>query len=255
MSLLALISILAITIFIRVQLANGRGKESGPLALGTVVQSVYGIGNVTANNSFQLTPGVTGTVSFLFVKEGDFVKRGEKLLKLDSVTYRAPFDGTITSLPNKPGENVFNAVSVLTLVDMVSRYIVVSLEQQGALRIQKGQQAILNFDSMRGTIYHGEVTSVYSNPSGYLARIDLAELPKKILPFMTADVAITLSTHENVLLVPVSAIEEGKYVWVKSLIPKRIEVKLGIVDKEMAEVLSGDLHPGDIVITKSQASQ
>jgi hypothetical protein len=63
------------------------------------VESVYGIGMVTATRSFQLKLGVTSTIRRLFVREGDQVRRGQQLADLDGVPFSAPFDGTITLLP------------------------------------------------------------------------------------------------------------------------------------------------------------
>ena len=174
-------------------------------------------------------------------------------MSLEGAHYTAPFKGTITSLPNKVGENVFANVPMLILVDLSDRYVVVSLEQQGALRVKRGQKAKLSFDTLRKSNFEGEVKSIYSTSTSFLARIDIPNFPEKILPGMTADVAITLATHENALLLPVAALEDGKYVWIKRLIPKKIELKIGLVDKAFAEVVGGDLRVGDPVLIRKQA--
>ena len=110
---------------------SSSGTLSEPLTPTSIVQSVYGIGTVTATHSFQLKLGVTGSVVDLYVKEGDSVKKGERLVNIDQVVYRAPFAGTVTSLPYKIGENVFAQLPILSLVNLLDRYLVVSLEQQG----------------------------------------------------------------------------------------------------------------------------
>ena len=228
------------------------GILTNPLARGQIIQSVYGIGTVMTNKSFQIRLGVISTIHELYVKEGDTVKKSDKLAKIDEITYRAPFHGTVTSLPFKVGENVFTNVPVLTLVDLTDRYLVVSLEQQGAIRVQRGQKVKMSFDTIREQNYDGVVQSVYSNDSNFLARIDISELPSHILPWMTADVAIFIRTKEDVLLLPVAAMEKGNIVWRKRgrVIPKKIEVKLGIVDKAMGEVVSGDLAVGDQLLIR-----
>src|SRR5262245_45042462 len=90
----------------------GAGKADGslsePLKRGNVIESVYGIGTVMANRTFQFKPGIINTVHNLFVQEGSVVKKGDRLLELDGgLIVQAPFDGTVTSLPFKVGENVF----------------------------------------------------------------------------------------------------------------------------------------------------
>lgn len=226
------------------------GRLSEPLKRGEVVESVYGIGTVMANKSFQMKPGVVTTIGNLFVKEGDEVKRDQPLVELErSVVIPAPFDGTVTALPVKVGENVFAQTVVLELTDLQDRYVTVSLEQRAAIRVRRGQTARLSFENMRETSLAGTVESVYSRAGDFLVRIEVPELPPQILPGMTADVAISIRQRSGALLVPVSAIREGS-VAVKrdGILPVRVEVKTGLADGAFAEVTEGDLKPGDRVI-------
>jgi membrane fusion protein, macrolide-specific efflux system len=252
LALLLLAAVLLLGTITRNEVKRAQGELSPPISRGSIESSVYGIGTVTANQSFSLRAGVTATITSIAVREGDAVKKGEKLLSLDTVVYRAPFDGTVTYLPGKVGENVFASSIVLTLVDLRDRYLLVSLEQQGALRVRPGQEAILSFDTLRQENFKGKVVSVYSNDNNFFARIDVKALPEHILPGMTADVAITLARHENALLVPVAALEDGKFVWVKRGLARREELKLGIVDKDVAEVLGGNLQEGERVLIRKQ---
>jgi multidrug efflux pump subunit AcrA (membrane-fusion protein) len=223
------------------------GPVTEPLQLGKVVESVYGIGTVTARNVFNLKLGVISTIGTLHVLEGDRVKKGQKLVTLDGTgTPVAPFDGTITSLPVKAGETVFAQTPILTLVDLEDCYVVVSLEQRGAVRVRRGQKSSLSFDSMREQVFEGEVESVYSSLGSFLVRIRVQKLPPQILPGMTADVAILIGEKSDVLLVPAAAIDAGR-VYVHRGVggPKAVEIRTGIVDGEMAELASGDLNEGD----------
>jgi multidrug efflux pump subunit AcrA (membrane-fusion protein) len=245
----------AISLFgIREFRVRSQGSLSEPLQRGTIIESVYGIGTVLSNRSFQIKPGVISTIDALYVREGDSVKRGAPLVRLDKVVYRAPFAGTVTYLPFKVGENIFAQVPLLTLVDLKDRYLVVSFEQQGALRIRAGQKATLSFDTIRQQNYIGVVQSVYSNESNFLARIDVSGLPPMILPGMTADVAIEIRRHDQALMVPAAALISGHTVWVKrgSGLPKKVDVQVGIVDKSQAEIVGGDVQAGDRVLVKSR---
>ncbi len=244
--------LIAALLLIRQWRIRSEGMLSEPIRRGTIIESVYGIGTVLANRSFQIKPGVISTIDSFYVKEGDTVSKGAPLAKIDKVVYRAPFSGTITYLPFKEGENVFAQVPVLTLVDLMDRYLVVSLEQQGALRIRAGQKATMSFDTIRQQSYSGFVESVYSNQSSFLARIGASKLPAVVLPGMTADVAIEIRRQDNALLVPVSALVGGNTLWVKhgGGVPRKVQVKVGIVDKAQAEIASGDVEAGDRVLIK-----
>jgi hypothetical protein len=144
---------------------------------------------------------------------------------------------------------------MIIITDMSESYILVTMEQQGALRVKVGQKALISFDSMRHVSFEGKVSAVYSYSSNFLARIDAVNLPESILPDMTCDVAIEIIEKSNALLIPVVAFENG-HVWVKQKrsIPKKISVKLGVSDGTWAEVLSGELHVLDQVMIKTKAS-
>lgn len=228
---------------------------SPPIARGSIIESVYGIGTVKATRSFQLKTGVATTIQRLYVEEGDTVKRGQRLVTLGSIgTFTAPFDGTITSLPFKVGETAFAQAVILQIVDLSDRYLSVSVEQRGALRVRPGQKARISIEGMREQHYEGTVESVYSHDNDFLVRIDISRLPPQVLPDMTADVAIGIAEHDDVLLIPVAALSDGKvYVKRGAGEPKAVAVKTGVVDGEMAEVVSGDLRAGDRLVIRGKS--
>jgi multidrug efflux pump subunit AcrA (membrane-fusion protein) len=225
---------------------------SAPVSKGPIVESVYGIGTVTATRSFQLKLGVTSTIRRLFVKEGDSVRRGQRLVDLDGVLFNAPFDGTITLLPFKVGETVFPQSVILSIVDLQDRYALVTLEQQAALRVRRGQKARLSFDSLREESYDGQVEAIYSNDNNFFVRIGIAGLPPQILPGMTADVAIGIAEHRDALIVPVAAIDAGKVYVKRGLGTSAVAVKTGIVDGAMAEIVEGDLREGERLVIRKK---
>ena len=216
---------------------------------GSIVESIYGIGTIRAEHSFQLKVGIPSVLERVYVKEGQNVNKGQILVKLESNrTYTAPFSGVVTQLIAQVGETVFPQSPILTLSDPSEKYAEVSLEQKGALRAKEGQTAVLSFESIRDQRFTGTVTSVYSNPQGFFLRIDAPNLSESILEGMTADVSIAVKTHENVLLVPVNTIEIGNvYVKRSDFKIEKVPINTGIVDGSMAQIVSGDVKEGDLV--------
>lgn len=247
--------VLVLVVGVRLRMAAKAAAEAGvtaPLKRGTIIEGVYGIGTVAATKSFTFRTGVASTIRRLYVKEGDPVKKGQRLLELDGTDpIQSPLDGTLTYLPVRMGETVFAQSTVLVVTDLSDRYITVNLEQRGIVRVKNGQKARVSFDSMREQSYEGVVESVYSNDANFLVRIGVKGLPQQVLPGMTADVAIGISEKKNVLLIPVSALDQGK-VYLKGS-RKPIEVKTGIVDGAEAEVVSGDLKEGDVLTVQKKA--
>jgi macrolide-specific efflux system membrane fusion protein len=252
LSLLGVFIVLGIMGFSYFVKNRSAGTFTEPLEKGTIIDAVYGIGTVTANKVWRITPGLVTNVTQVWVKAGDTVKKGAKLIQNDANVWRAPFDGTVTSLSFKAGENTFIATPILTLVDMNDRYLVVSMEQQGALQVKPGQKVKLSFDTLREQSYDGEVEALYASDTSYLARIKLRSIPSQILPGMTADTAIEISRHDNILIGPVAALENGQEVWRKRghEIPTKIQIKIGVIDKDKFEIVSGELREGDLLLIR-----
>lgn len=217
--------------------------------MGRMVEAVYGIGTVTPRHTYQLKLGVVQTVGRIYHREGESVKKGEALISFaDNPTVYAPFDGVLTSVPFKEGETVFPQLPILTLIEMKNPYIVVSLEQSGALRVRIGQNAVLSFESLRGQRVAGIVSAIYPKDGQFYVNIEVAEIPDAILEGMTADVAIQVASKENVLQIPLVAVSQGRVTVIRGGLPQKISVKLGAVDGTWAEVLENTIRMDDLVV-------
>ncbi len=218
---------------------------------GDIIEAVYGLGTVTANQSYQVKLGVTGTITGLYVTEGDKIEKGKALVTIDQGAYfAAPFSGTVTSAPFKLGETVYAQAPIVTLTNLKDRYVVVSLEQESALRVRAGQNTRISFETLRGQTYQGKVRAIYPDPqnSQFFVRIDVAELPETILPGMTGDVAIEIAQRAGVLLIPVTALQSGRVTVKSGHLRKKIQITVGAIDGRWAEVTGDDLKEGDDVI-------
>ncbi|MGE4169561.1 MAG: efflux RND transporter periplasmic adaptor subunit [Candidatus Margulisiibacteriota bacterium] len=219
------------------------------LKKGSITEAVYGIGTVVSDQTFEAKVGITSALAKVFVKEGDFIQKGKPLLKLDGgAVLKAPFSGTVTKLSYKEGETVFAQNPILTLTNLKSRYLRVALEQQGMVHVRPGQPVRIQFESLPKTVFKGKVTHLFSSEGQFLVHIQVQDLPQSILPDMTADVGIEIKHHTNVLLVPISAIQNGAVLRLYKGKKETIPVTLGVVDSEQAAVQSDQLHEGDQII-------
>lgn len=220
------------------------------ISRGNIVEAVYGLGRVVSAKTYEYKTGVTTQMTSVFISEGQPVKKGQKLLSIETGgVVVAPFAGTITGLYYQEGENITPSTKVLSLTDLTHRYILVSLDQQGALKVKPNLKARISFESIRDKMTTGIVTSVYSNSQGEFAvRIDTNEYPDGILPGMTADVAIIIQEKENVLLAPASAIKDFNISISQAGKVKKIPVKTGLIDGELVEITEGQISEGDEVI-------
>lgn len=228
---------------------KARSVDVASAKTGDIVEAIYGLGTITANQTFQLKIGVTTTIREVFVREGDGVKAGAPLVRLDEGNvFRSPFGGTVTSLPYKVGETVFPQMPIVTVMNLIDRYVVVSLEQEGALRVRPGQTARMTVESLRGQTFTGKVRTLFPGDNQFLVHIDVPQLPAEIIPGMTGDVAIEVARKQNVLMVPVAAIQSGKVTIKTGHATKKVALGLGAIDGRWAEVISGDVRAGDEVM-------
>lgn len=213
---------------------------------GPIVEGVYGIGTVTSNKQFHGRIAQATGIREIFVHEGDYVKRGARLISLqEGEGFNAPFDGTVTSMPYFTKETVLAGTIIITLQDLNDLHILATLEQQGALRVKPGQNVRLNFESLRHQTFSGTVRTIYPQESQFLVDITIGKIPQSILPFMTADVAIEITKRDNALLVPLRAISAGKVIVIHAGKQKKIDITVGATDGEWAEVLNGEFDIQD----------
>jgi multidrug efflux pump subunit AcrA (membrane-fusion protein) len=103
------------------------------------------------------------------------------------------------------------------------------------------------FESIRGEVLTGKVSAIFSRNEEFLAHIDVS-LAENILPGMTADVAIEVSHKDKALLVPLSAISDGRIKLRRDGKRKTIKLKIGSIDGSWAEVVEGDVTVKDEIL-------
>jgi multidrug efflux pump subunit AcrA (membrane-fusion protein) len=225
--------------------------ELVPPKYGPVVEAIYGLGRVKTDQFYEVKLGITATVSKVFVREGDLVQAGEKLVQIvETPAFRAPFSGTVTFIDAHEDQSVFPQQPLLRLENLKAKYIEVSLEQQGALRVSKGQKVRVAFESLRGENREGVVTAVFPRNDEFLAHIKVEELSEQILPGMTADLAIEVGRKEKALLVPLAGVNNGRLLVVREGKRKPMQVKIGTTDGQWAEIEEGEILESDLILVK-----
>ncbi|MEH0862168.1 efflux RND transporter periplasmic adaptor subunit [Halobacteriovorax sp. DPLXC-1] len=218
---------------------------------GDVVEAIYGLGRVESDQEFNVKIGVLSIVEKLYVKEGQRVKKGDRLISFEGrVLFKAPFDGTVTLVANKEREIVLPQFTVLTLKNLNQKYVEVSLEQDAALRVLPKQRARLVFESQSQLKYEGYVKTIYPREGEFITRIEVEGLEKSILPGMTADVVIEVGKKKDVLLIPVKAISDGKVLRMRNKKREKVDVTTGNSDGMWVEVVSGDINLDDLIFIK-----
>ena len=219
---------------------------------GAIVESIYGLGTVFSDEVFSVKVGTPLTIKKIYIKEGDAVKQGDPLVLADDILFKSMIAGTVTAINFKQGELVNPQMALLTVTNLKPLYLEVSLEQQSILRVKKGQEVQISFESLRSEKLTGLVSQVYPRDKQFIVRVELSDWPSGVLPGMTADLAIKVGVKNESLLIPVNSIRAGLLTRVRDGRHEKISVKIGIVNENWAEVLSGDLTENDFVLIRGK---
>jgi len=185
---------------------------------------------------------------------------------LEAATMIAPFDGTVTSVGAEVGDLVSSGTNIVTLADLTDLRVLATVDETDISGVQVGQEAQITFDAFPGRRFKGKVLEVplestlVQNVVSYKVPVSLGSVEGVSLkPGMTANLSIVVGRRQNVLLLPVLAVqqgEEGDVVLVQdsaSGAAVSTPVELGLSDGTYVEVLRG-LNEGDQVVVQYQAT-
>ncbi|OYZ24371.1 MAG: hypothetical protein B7Y39_01565 [Bdellovibrio sp. 28-41-41] len=253
-----LIAIISVATVLGLVFKTGSGaKRTVEIKRGDLVEAVYAIGSVKAERVFNLKMGVTSKMIERYVRPGDQVKKGDKLVDLEGLkTIYAPFDGMITTVAFEKGELVFAQAVIVTVVDTSSYYIEISVDERNIPLIKAGQIVDISFEGVRDQKISGKVRSVYSNDGEFLVAID-ADLSKiSLLQGMTCDVAVRLEEHRNQILIPLGALDkDGRVKVMRDGRTKSVALKVGAKNSQYLILKEGDVFEHDEVVIEDNGKR
>lgn len=170
----------------------------------------------------------------------------------------APFDGIITDISIKPGDQVTPGTVAFRLDDLSHLLVDVQVSEVDINRIQAGQNVNLTFDAISNKEYHGDVSEVApvgTSTQGvvdFTVTVELTDADEAVKPGMTAAVNMVVSQLSDVLLVPNRAVRvlNGKRVVyiLKNGNLETVDITLGASSDTNSEVVAGDLKVGDQIV-------
>lgn len=177
---------------------------------------------------------------------------------------RAPFDGTVYSLPVKQGAYVQTGDLLLQLADLSHVLVRVFVDEPDVGRLSTGQRTEITWDAVPGRTWIGAVSAVPASVKLRGARnigeaasmVDNHDL--KLLPNVNVSVSIVTAEHTNVLTLQRDAIriEDSKpYVYqvVDGHLKKR-DLEISLQNLTRVEIASG-LPPDATVALSSEGSK
>lgn len=194
----------------------------------------------------------------------------------------SPMDGTVIARGIEPGEAVvpgvqstFDGKALLTIADLSSLLVKVSLNQIDIAKVSVGRPVTLTLDALPGHTYRALVTKV-APASVKLPGKDQEIFPVEasmdspdglVKPGMTSDVRIHLDAKQGVLVVPLEAVvrEAGK-TFVLRVLPaekgekaetrtEKVEIAQGLRNDREVEITNGVSEGMRVLLRPASASE
>lgn len=169
--------------------------------------------------------------------------RGAKA-RLDDHFIIAPIGGAVLRSESqiKVGDMAQPGQVLFMVGDQAELQIEAEVDEEDIPKVAARQEALIRADAFPGRALSGTVGRItpYGDPVGRTYRVYLS-LPEDtpLISGMTTEINIVVRREENALLVPVSALS-GRSVWIVSEgRARRMDVELGTVGQDSAEILSG----------------
>jgi len=184
----------------------------------------------------------------------------ESKMLLERSYIRAPFSGIITQLFAETSEFVAPATSASSDVGATSSTIAelsrgleiqAKIPEASLLRVNQGQQVIIESDAFIGERFRGVVSSISpravanDNVITFPVNIELKDGFSRLRPQMNVKVKFLSSRSEEQIMIPLAAVEtqkDGKtviYVQSPSGKPEKRFISLGVVSGARVQVVNG----------------
>ncbi len=200
--------------------------------------SSSGSGTIGGGSVYEIRAEVSGTVSYVGFKNGDYVTKGQLIARLtnnslvntqksnslnvksnqktlDNYNITAPISGTIITKNSKAGDNIdsTNSQTVMMVVaDMSKMKFTISVDELDISDIHLGQIAIVNADAFPDEIFEASVTTIASEgvSSGdgvttYAVELTIDE-PGELRSGMNVNANILINEAYDVLTIPEEAL-------------------------------------------------
>lgn len=200
----------------------------------------------------------------------------------------SPVDGTVVSRNVTIGQTVAASFQTPTLfliaTDLTKMQVDTNVSESDVGNLRENNKAYFTVEAFPNRVFEGKVVQVRQSPQTvqnvvtYDVVISVENQDLALKPGMTATTRIVTAERKDVLRVPDQALRYASAgasssrnqdkaakaapssgaaygtLWVlRSKVPERVQVRLGLDDDNFTEVVSGDLKTGDKVILSEQS--
>jgi len=178
----------------------------------------------------------------------------QDLLKHSQI--RAPFEGTVYSVPIKQGEYVQQGELLVQLANLRRVQVRAFVDEPELGKLAVSQPVTVTWDALPGKTWHGEITQMPYTITTYgtrnvgqvLTGVDNED--SRLLPNINVTVNVSIANKKEVVTVAREALHEdenGRYVYViRNGRLERQPVEAGIANNTRVEIMNG-VQPGELI--------
>ena len=223
----------------------------------------------TCESHSVLSSRIPGRIIEVLQHKGDFVKKGDVLLRIESrqpgdpppvIELKAPADGLVIRSEGHLGAPVEPDKELMEILDLSTVWAVARVPQHQAAILKEGLIARIRIPALgteeKASTFLRLNADEEPDASTVGAIFELPNPGSALRPGMRAELSLIASKRENILSVPREALQgdrANRFVFIKDYELEnayvRIPVTIGEISGERAEITAG-LLPGDEVVTK-----
>jgi len=199
-------------------------------------------------------------------------------LNLEYTDITSPVDGTVVSRNVTQGQTVASTLQTPTLfligTDLKKMEVDTNVSESDVGGMRVGDRATFTVDAYPNRVFQGTVNQVRLSPQEvqnvvtYDAVIYVDNSDLALMPGMTTSTQIIVAQRRDVLRVPDQALRyasgriprastpanRAQVFVLRGGAPVAVPVVVGLDDGNFSEIVNGDLHPGDAVITAERSA-
>lgn len=263
------VSLLVVVVaVVAVVLLGGNRQQASAVYQETAVTgsitSYYSFtGNVKVENSQSIAATASVTVREVYVKDGDHVLKGDRLLRMsDGETIKAGVSGEVNKLHIEKDDEVKAGDALIDIVDFDNMIVEIKVDEFDVPAVTVGKTAQVTVNAL-GETFETTVTDLdrQATQSGdvsyYIATLALGDV-EGVLPGMQVDVKILNAHAENVTTISMNALQftetNQAYVLRQGVSgDEEVPVSVGVNDGITVEILGG-LRSGETVTVPAKAA-
>ena len=154
---------------------------------------------------------------------------------------KSEVSGIVYSVLKERGEMVAPQNALAVIGSANEFFLEMRVDEYDIVKVREGQSILVTMDSYRGEVFEAVVSRIYpimdERTKTFLVEGLFKNPPPKLYPHLTLEANIIVQSREKTLLIPRAYLWKDKFVIKAS--GDTVPVKIGLLDYEKAEVLSG----------------